>query len=148
METALTARALMPDVRILLRLFDADLAERVEHTIGGFYLRSVADLAAPAFAAAMLDRRVLRTIAVARHVVLIADVPVEAESDLAGCLGAMLETCGSAGEGCTFPVSELRSQAMTGVGAPAGKVQPDAHRSPWRGPRPRGRQGRLAVAHR
>src|SRR6266550_3755436 len=49
---------------------------------------------------------------------------------------AMLETCGSAGEGCTFPVSESRSQAMTGVDAPAGKVQPDAHRSPWRGSRP------------
>src|SRR6266496_3218836 len=29
-----------------------------------------------------------------------------------GSSGAMLETCGSAGEGCTFPVSELRSQAM------------------------------------
>jgi hypothetical protein len=25
-------------------------------------------------------------------------------------IGAMLETCGSAGKGCTFPVSELRSQ--------------------------------------
>jgi len=50
--------------------------------------------------------------------------------------GAMLETCGSAGEGCTFPVSESRSQAMTGVGAPAGKVPPDAHRSPWRRFRP------------
>jgi len=55
--------------------------------------------------------------------------------------GAMLETCGSAGEGCTFPVSESRSQAMTGVGAPAGKVQPDAHRSPWRRLRPRGQEG-------
>ena len=36
----------------------------------------------------------------------------------------------------------------TGVGAPAGKVQPDAHRSPWRGLRPRGREGRLIVADR
>jgi hypothetical protein len=34
----------------------------------------------------------------------------------------MPETCGSEGKGCTFPVSELRSQAMTGVGVPAGKV--------------------------
>lgn len=55
--------------------------------------------------------------------------------------GAMLETCGSAGEGCTFPVSESRSQAMTGVDAPAGKVQPDAHRSPWRPLRPQGQEG-------
>ena len=29
----------------------------------------------------------------------------------AGC-GAMLETCGSAGEGCTFPVTEERFSSM------------------------------------
>jgi len=37
---------------------------------------------------------------------------------------------------------------MTGVGAPVGKVQPDAHRSPWRGLRPRERDGSLRVADR
>ena len=31
-----------------------------------------------------------------------------------------------------LPGDHLESQAMTGVGAPAGKVQPDAHRSRWR----------------
>jgi hypothetical protein len=35
-----------------------------------------------------------------------------------------------------LPGDHLESQAMTGVGAPAGKVQPDAHRSPWRRFRP------------
>jgi hypothetical protein len=30
-----------------------------------------------------------------------------------------------------FPGDRVKSQAMTGVGAPAGKVRPDAHRSPW-----------------
>ena len=44
------------------------------------------------------------------------------------------------GEGCTFPVTESSLKQMTGVGAPAGKVQPDAHRSAWRGLRPRGRR--------
>ena len=34
---------------------------------------------------------------------------------------------------------------MTGVGAPTGRVQPDAHRSPWRRLRPRGREGRVAA---
>ena len=33
---------------------------------------------------------------------------------------------------------------MTRVAAPAGKVQPDAHRSPWRRFRPGGQQGQLA----
>jgi transposase-like protein len=36
----------------------------------------------------------------------------------------MLETCGSAGKGCTFPVTVSSLKQMTGVGAPAGKVQP------------------------
>lgn len=38
----------------------------------------------------------------------------------------MLETGGSAGEGRTFPVGEWSLKQMTGVGAPPGKVQPDA----------------------
>ena len=44
-----------------------------------------------------------------------------------------------------LPGDHLESQAMTGVGAPAGKVQPDAHRSPWRRLRPRGREGQLVA---
>ena len=46
--------------------------------------RSVPYLAAPAFAAAMLEHQVLRTIPVGRHVLLIADVGVSAGSELAG----------------------------------------------------------------
>ena len=41
-------------------------------------------LAAPAFAAAMLEHQVLRTIPVGRHVLLIADVQVEPDAELAG----------------------------------------------------------------
>jgi hypothetical protein len=32
-----------------------------------------------------------------------------------------------------LPGDQVESQAMTGVGAPAEKAQPDAHRSPWHG---------------
>src|SRR5207248_3189746 len=42
-------------------------------------------------------------------------------------------------DGVYLPGDRVESQAMTGVGAPAGKVQPDAHRSPWRRLWPRGR---------
>jgi Trk K+ transport system NAD-binding subunit len=41
-------------------------------------------MAAPAFAAAMLEHQVLRTIAVGRHVLLIADVRVEEGAEAAG----------------------------------------------------------------
>jgi Trk K+ transport system NAD-binding subunit len=80
LETALNARALREDVRVVLRLTDDDLAGRLEKTISNTVSRSVSYLAAPAFAAAMLEHQVLRTIAVDRHVLLIADVRVESSA--------------------------------------------------------------------
>jgi Trk K+ transport system NAD-binding subunit len=84
LETALNARALRDDVRIVLRLTDDDLAERLERTISNTVSRSVPYLAAPAFATAMLEHQVLRTIAVGRHVLLIAEVRVAEQAGLAG----------------------------------------------------------------
>ncbi|MGO8886550.1 MAG: NAD-binding protein [Streptosporangiaceae bacterium] len=84
LETALHARALAESPRIVVRLYHDDLAERIQRTIGNTISRSVSYLAAPAFAAAMLEHQVLRTIPVGRHVLLIADVPVAAGSELDG----------------------------------------------------------------
>jgi Trk K+ transport system NAD-binding subunit len=84
LETALHARALADGPRIVLRLGDDDLAQRVQRSVGNTISRSVPYLAAPAFAAAMLEHQVLRTIPVGRHVLLIADISVNAGSDLDG----------------------------------------------------------------
>lgn len=84
LETALHARALASNVRIVLRLGDDDLASRLQDTIGHTISRSATYLAAPGFAAAMLEHQVLRTIPLGRHVLLIADVPVSAGAELAG----------------------------------------------------------------
>jgi Trk K+ transport system NAD-binding subunit len=83
LETALNARALAADPRIVVRLYDDDLAARVQGTIGNIVSRSTSYLAAPAFAAAVLDHQVLRTIAVGRHVLLLAEVAAE-DGDLEG----------------------------------------------------------------
>jgi len=93
LETALQARAMRgDDLRTVLRLFDDDLAQRVSENLGrNVVSRSVSYLAAPAFAVAMLEHKVLRTIAVGRHVLVIADVRVEPGSDLAGRRLADLE---------------------------------------------------------
>jgi Trk K+ transport system NAD-binding subunit len=96
LETALNARALREDLRIVLRLTDDDLAERLGKTIGNTVSRSVPYLAAPAFAAAMLEHQVLRTIAVGRHVLLIADVRVADQAGLAGSFIRDAEHDGSA----------------------------------------------------
>jgi Trk K+ transport system NAD-binding subunit len=84
LETALNARALASGPRLVLRLSDDDLAERVQQTVGNTISRSVPYLAAPAFAAALLEHQVLRTIPVGRHVLLIADVGVRAGAELVG----------------------------------------------------------------
>jgi Trk K+ transport system NAD-binding subunit len=84
LETALHARALREDLRIVLRLVDDDLAERVEKAIGNSISRSVPYLAAPAFAVAMLEHQVLRTIPVGRHVLLVAEVQLSPGAELAG----------------------------------------------------------------
>jgi Trk K+ transport system NAD-binding subunit len=92
LETALQARAMRgEELRVVLRLFDDDLAGRVQRTVGNVVSRSVSYLAAPTFAAALLEHKVLRTIAVGRHVLLIADVRVEPGAGIAGLTLAVLE---------------------------------------------------------
>ena len=66
-----------------------------------------------------------------------------AAASLALAIGALpSQAIGAVREQCLRPVDRpgwvylpgdhLESQAMTGVGAPTGKVQPDAHCSSWR----------------
>jgi Trk K+ transport system NAD-binding subunit len=84
LEAALHARTFRPGLQVVLRLFDSDFASRVEQAFEIPISRSVSSLAAPAFAAALLERDVIGTIAVQRRVLLIAEVPVAAGSELAG----------------------------------------------------------------
>jgi Trk K+ transport system NAD-binding subunit len=76
LEAALTARAIRDDLLVVLRLFDNDFARLVERRFNIDVSRSVSALAAPAFAAAMVERQVIGTIPVGRRVLLIAEVPV------------------------------------------------------------------------
>lgn len=84
LEVALHARAVAPDLRVAMRVFDSDFAERIQRNFGITSSRSVSFLAAPAFAAAMVERQVIDTIPVERTVLLIADVRVAAGSRLPG----------------------------------------------------------------
>ncbi len=84
LEGGLQARAQREDLRVVLRLFDDDLAERVGRVFGFAISRSVSFLAAPSFAAAMVERQVIGTIPIGRQVLMIAEVPISAGSPLAG----------------------------------------------------------------
>lgn len=84
LQAALNGRTIRPDLRVVMRLFDGDLAKRIEKVFGIAISHSVSYLAAPAFAAAMMDRDVIATIPLDRHVLLVAEVPVAAGSPLDG----------------------------------------------------------------
>jgi Trk K+ transport system NAD-binding subunit len=85
LEAALHGRTLREDVHVVLRLFDDDLAVRVQRNFNIAVSRSVAELAAPAFAVAMTERKVIGTMPIGHRVIFIADVPVEEGSELDGC---------------------------------------------------------------
>jgi Trk K+ transport system NAD-binding subunit len=84
LETALLGRAAKPDLRVVMRLFDGEFANRVQRAMSINHSRSVSYLAAPAFAASMLGRQVITTIAVKRRVLLVAELPVGAGCGLDG----------------------------------------------------------------
>ncbi|HJP79128.1 MAG TPA: NAD-binding protein [Pseudonocardiaceae bacterium] len=84
LEGALQARVQRDDLRVVLRLFDDDLAQRVGRVFGFAISNSVSFLAAPAFAAAMVERQVIGTIPIGRQLLMIAEVPIAAGSPLAG----------------------------------------------------------------
>jgi len=71
LETALNTQTLRPEVRVVLRLFDPDLAARVERAFGIHISRSPSALAAPAFAAAAAGEHMLATIAVGAEVLAV-----------------------------------------------------------------------------
>ena len=104
LTTAFHARAVRPDLRIVLRLFDPDLAARLDRALGDYHSRSVSSLAAPAFAAAAVGRDVLATIPIGqRRVLIVARVPVEAGSPAEGQTIADEERAAS-----TAPLGGLR----------------------------------------
>lgn len=91
LAAALTARSQSPDTRLVLRLFDPELARRVEPAFGASLSRSVSTLAAPVFAAAALGEQVIATVPVGRRLLVIARDEVAAESDTKGQDAMMLE---------------------------------------------------------
>jgi voltage-gated potassium channel Kch len=96
LETGLVAHAANREARIVLRLFDARLATQVDRLLGLSVSRSVSFLAAPAFAAAALERRVSGTIAVGRRVLVTTELPVSAGSIVDGKLLSTMDKSGLA----------------------------------------------------
>ncbi|MET0693518.1 MAG: NAD-binding protein [Propionibacteriaceae bacterium] len=95
LEIGLVAKHANPDVRVVTRLFDHDLAGRVERRLELGATRSVSMLAAPAFAAAALGRRKEVIFPIGRRVLLFTEVTVSPESSAPGKLLSAVEESGA-----------------------------------------------------
>jgi Trk K+ transport system NAD-binding subunit len=94
LESAMVARDLNPEARITMRMFDHDLAQRVERRLGLGHSRSVSMLVAPAVAAAVANRRKQVTIPAGRRVLLLTEVNVESGSVAGGLRLGELDEAG------------------------------------------------------
>lgn len=84
LETALDARRAAPGIRVVLRLYDQDLADKVRESFGVAVVFSRSKLAAPVFASASADRNVSNAFYVGNRLLLVADVEVATGSQLVG----------------------------------------------------------------
>ena len=133
LQCALLARARAPGLRVVLRMFDPDLAARVERTTGIYLSRSVSALAAPAFVAAIFGRRTEAVLPVGAEVLQIVDLTAERKIDVR----TLEETCQARvmAVGATpFPVLDLEvapGDKMRVVGTSRGLVElPTSSRRP------------------
>lgn len=96
LSTALNGRAVRPDLRVVVRLFDPDFAVRVQRGFSIRFTRSVSQLAGPAFAAAATRSEVIATIPVGdQRVLLFARLRVPGGSRLEGQLASAVDRVGS-----------------------------------------------------
>lgn len=94
-EVTLDAHRLAPEVPVVLRLYDTDLAERVKRDMPVRAVLNAADLAAPAFVAAALGDRILRAFDIEDTFIHIVSLEVADRSKGAGeTLGQLGERCG------------------------------------------------------
>jgi Trk K+ transport system NAD-binding subunit len=94
LEAALAARELNPNARVVARIFDQELAERVQSQLGVSACHSVSALAAPIIVAAALGDGVLSTIEHGRDLWLLAEARVAPGSPAASARVEELEALG------------------------------------------------------
>jgi len=82
LQCALLARARAPQLRVVLRLFDHELAVRVQRATDLDLSRSVSALAAPAFVAAILGRRATAMLPVGAELMQVVGLTAERSGDV------------------------------------------------------------------
>lgn len=115
LEIALDARKVKPDIRVVLRMFDQELAAKIKDAFDIQLAFSTSELAAPLFATASADRSIVNSFYVGDRLLVVATLAIGADSELIGQTLGALRT-----EHATF-VLEHRRGDRTGT-MPAGDL--------------------------
>ncbi len=92
LEVAIDARVLKPKLRIVMRLFDQELAAKIRDAFDLKLTFSTSELAAPLFATASSDRSILNSFYIGDQLMLVAKMRIEEGSALAGKSVAQVRT--------------------------------------------------------
>ncbi len=84
LEIALDARELNPDIRVVLRMFDADLARRIEKGFDIHIAFSTSALAAPIFAAAAMRMDIKSSFRVGDELLNLCELEIQPEAKIIG----------------------------------------------------------------
>ena len=91
LQIAIHARAVSPEIRTIVRLFDDDFAREVREAFGITAAYSASALAAPAFAAAAADLDIAEAMTVNGRVLNMGHLTISARSQLAGKTVGLIE---------------------------------------------------------
>ena len=84
LEVAIDARKIKEDLRVVMRMFDQELAAKIKESFGIHLAFSTSELAAPLFATASSDRTILNSFYVGEQLMLVASLDVIDGSELIG----------------------------------------------------------------
>lgn len=84
LDIALDAREIQPEIKVVLRMFDPDLARRVEKGFGIHTALSTSAIAAPVFAASALDLSVKSSFYIGEELLNLGELLIQPQGAIAG----------------------------------------------------------------
>lgn len=84
LEIALDARKYNDNIRVVLRMFDQELAGKIRESFGMHLAFSTSELAAPLFATSSSDRSIVNSFYVGEQLLVVANITINPDSELAG----------------------------------------------------------------
>jgi Trk K+ transport system NAD-binding subunit len=84
LEVALDARMINPQIRVVMRMFDQELASKIRASFDIDLAFSTSALAAPLFATSSSDRSILNSFYVGDRLLVVAQLTISSDSQLAG----------------------------------------------------------------